>query len=465
MFAPAVEALYKGGAVHWDASDLTDGAVATMSDLAGMFPLVAVNAPTAASGVTNFDGSNDVMQGAEVLGRNQVHIVPGVEYVREFSLPDADGSDPGQGFSIAGFARDTDGTWWATNGGKNFDGSTAERRQSIVHLSADFSTNLGEIDIDALWENDESPQGVALDAANNWLWVLDPTGQAIRSVNRDGTRNVGKDIDRGYIVGSVCMAEAGDAIWVMSRGNGDATIQKIMTDGSKTVLVNGTVSLNSRHDHIFEYGGLLYISCGTNGAQAYVEALDAVTLARLGRAMLPYPDAPDGLVGLEGIWIGPDGQCLVAHNGYFHYGNPDGTNTQAPLTFPRSNIVIEYTLPVIASKDFDLFFLGSVDPSGTDCILQFGSPVESRQDIPSIALFSNENKASLELRKNTTISAAETWPGSSQILTMWRCFTSRCGTMSSTATETAFSWALRRSAAIRTGSSGSPTSAPSWVDR
>jgi hypothetical protein len=50
-----------------------------------------------------------------------------------------------------------------------------DRQQSLVHLSADFSTNLGEIDLDAvlpdLDTNDESPQAVAVDNANGYLWV------------------------------------------------------------------------------------------------------------------------------------------------------------------------------------------------------------------------------------------------------------------------------------------------------
>jgi hypothetical protein len=66
--------------------------------------------------------------------------IPGARHVRDYSLPDASGGDAGQGFSIAGFAYDdADGTWWAVNGGLNYDGSSADRQQSLVHLSADFA--------------------------------------------------------------------------------------------------------------------------------------------------------------------------------------------------------------------------------------------------------------------------------------------------------------------------------------
>lgn len=391
-------------AAIWDARDLPNGAVTTLPDIAGAFSQYAINAPTALDGVVHFDGGNDSLQSAEPSFLNKTN---GVTFEREYSLPDADGGDPGKGFSICGISQDTDGTWWVANGGLNWDGSPAERRQSIVHLSADFSTNLDEIDIDALWDNDESPQGVAVDAVNDWLWVLDPTGQAIRAVNRDGTRISSKDIARGYIPGSVCMAQSGDAIWVMSRGSGDATIQKIMTDGSKSVLVNETVSLNGRHDHIFEYDGLLYISCGTNGSQAFIVVLDPVSMGRLGQADLPYPDAENGLVGIEGIWVGPNGKCFISHNGYFHYGDPSGAKSPvADDIAPRTNVVLEYTLPTIASRDLNLFWLGSADPSGLDCAFQIGSSTDKIKTFPSLGLFVNGSQSSIDFRKNTVVGSS-----------------------------------------------------------
>ncbi|MEM1159301.1 MAG: hypothetical protein AAGJ28_00060 [Pseudomonadota bacterium] len=386
----------------WDARDLPDGPVATLPDAIADLSLSALAPPTASGGVLSFDGSDDALQSE---APSLLNPTAGATHIRDYSLPDAEGGDTGQGFSIAGFARDADGTWWAANGGLNLDGSTAERRQSIVHLSADFSTNLGEIDIDGILSatldvNDESPQGVAVDLVNDWLWVLDPSAQAIRAVRRDGTRVASADIPRGFDVGSVCMAESGDALWVMSRAAGnDATIQKISTDGSNAVLVNGTVSLNARHDHLFEYDGVLYVSCGTNGAQAFVAALDPVGLDRLGQADLPYPGNAAGLVGIEGIWIGPNGRCLVSHNGYFHYGDP--ADPVATNQFPRINVIVEYSLPTLASRDVDLFWLGSATPSGNDCAFQIGSPTDGTKIVPGLGFFINGGQGSIDIRKNT----------------------------------------------------------------
>ncbi len=390
----------------WDArlaaGSAPDGPVTTLQDLAGPFDLTAVAAPTRTAGVIGFDGVDDVMTGAGLADTGAQ--LPGAVHIRDHTLPDASGSDAGQGFSIAGLAYDTaDGTWWAVNGGLNFDGSTADRQQSLVHLSSDFATNLGEIDLDAvlpdLEANDESPQAVAIDNTNGYLWVGDPTARAIRCFDKATlTRLPANDITRGFDIGSLCISADGSALWVMSRGNSDATIQKISTDGSATVSVDFTIDLDNRHDHLCESDGILYVSCGTNGSQAFVVAIDPAQQIVLSRSMLPYPSGPNGMVGIEGIQIGPGGNVFVSHNGYFHYGDPQ--NPEAPDQWPRENIVAEYALPTLASQDLDLFALVDASPNGADCAFQFGSPLDSVKTRPSLGLFLNGSLPAIQLRKN-----------------------------------------------------------------
>jgi hypothetical protein len=388
----------------WDAADVPDGPVTTLRDLAGPFDLTAIAAPTASGGVITFDGVDDVLTGAPVADTGAV--IPGARHVRDYALPDASGGDGGEGFSIAGFAYDdADGTWWAVNGGLNYDGSSANRQQSLVHLSADFSTSLGEIDLDAvlpdLDANDESPQAVAVDNANGYLWVGDPTAQTIRCFDKStGARIAANDITRGFDIGSLAIAEDGASLWAMSRPQGDATIQKISTDGTATVSVDFTLDLDNRHDHLTEKDGLLYVSCGTNGAQAFVVAIDPVHETVLARTMLPYPGGTEGMVGIEGIQFGQNGSVLISHNGYFHYGDPG--NPSAPLQWPRTNIVAEYMLPDLGGADFDLFALADVTPTGADCLLQFGSPLDATKLLPAAGLFANGSHPSWQLRVNNT---------------------------------------------------------------
>jgi DNA-binding beta-propeller fold protein YncE len=122
--------------------------------------------------------------------------------VRDYSLPDASGGDAGQGFSIAGFAYDdADGTWWAVNGGLNYDGSSSDRQQSLVHLSADFSPTWARSTSTRCCPistpNDESPQAVAVDNANGYLWVASPTARVIHCFDKGtGARLPANDITR-----------------------------------------------------------------------------------------------------------------------------------------------------------------------------------------------------------------------------------------------------------------------------
>lgn len=398
----------------WDALNVADGDVTSLPDLTGIFDLTAVNAPMAAGGVIAFDGVNDSLSSGDVTQEYGAMIVPGmVQYVTTHALPDAQGSEPGRGFAIAGFSYDdSDGTWWAANGGKARDGVAqagdtggAEdvRKQTIVHLSADFSTNLGEIDIDALWENNESPHGVAVDNANGHLWVIDGAGQKIRCLDKStGVHVTAMDIDLGFKPGSVCMASGGEALWVMSHRDmpGDAVIQRISTDGTQTPLVTGAVPLGREQRHIFSYDGCLYVTVGRQDAQASLLGVDPTSFDTLWQARLPYPDGPDGLVGVEGIWLGPDGTCFLSHDGYFDYGDPG--DPVAPAQWPRDNVMVEYKMPTFgAVRDFDIFWLGAASPSGADVVFELGTILGSGKTLttPSVGLVLINNTNRAQIRK------------------------------------------------------------------
>jgi hypothetical protein len=120
----------------------------------------------------------------------------------------------------------------------------------------------------------------------------------------------------------------------------------------------------------------------------------------LARTMLPYPGNAEGMVGIEGIQFGQNGSVFISHNGYFHYGDPG--NPEAPLQWPRTNIVSEYMLPDLGGADFDLFALADVTPSGADCLLQFGSVLDSVKTLPAAGLFPNGSHPAWQLRVNNS---------------------------------------------------------------
>jgi hypothetical protein len=142
---------------------------------------------------------------------------------------------------------------------------------------------------------------------------------------------------------------------------GDATIQKISTDGTATVSVDFTLDLDAPRSPDRE----------GRAALRQLRHQRRAGLRRGGRpgaADRPWPrhaalsGRRHGLVGIEGIQFGQNGSVFIAHNGYFHYGDPG--NPAAPDQWPRTNIVAEYMLPDLGGADFDMFALVDVAPSG-----------------------------------------------------------------------------------------------------
>ena len=96
------------------------------------------------------------------------------------TLPDgASGSTAGIGFTCTGIALANDGTWWLGNYGKPAAPWTGVNfAASLVHLSADFKTFLGQITFASLGITQNTtvtgPQGVAFDTSDNTLWMACP---------------------------------------------------------------------------------------------------------------------------------------------------------------------------------------------------------------------------------------------------------------------------------------------------
>jgi hypothetical protein len=302
--ATASPALYGGptepGLIAlWDAHDMPDGPVATLSDLAGPFDLTAISAPTASGGVITFDGVDDVSAWGADFPDDTGAQIPGARHVRDYTLPDASGGDAGQGFSIAGFAYDdADGTWWAVNGGLNYDGSSSDRQQSLVHLSSDFSTNLGEIDLDAVLPDLDTERRKPAGRRGGQCERLSlgrfaDSARVIHCFDKaTGARLPANDITRAMISARSPLPKAG-----MRSGScpGRRAMPRSRRSAPTAPPPSASISPSistTRHDHLTEKDGLLYVSCGTNGAQAFVVAVDPVQQTVLAAPCCPIRAAP-----------------------------------------------------------------------------------------------------------------------------------------------------------------------------
>lgn len=103
------------------------------------------------------------------------------------NLPDVAAGVAGKGFTCTGICQHSDGTtWWVMNYGFTDSQDVTLNGSSVVHLSADFSTNLGEIDLAAL--GSASMQGLVR-TPDNLLWMA--AGSQLRCYNEAGTLQTG----------------------------------------------------------------------------------------------------------------------------------------------------------------------------------------------------------------------------------------------------------------------------------
>lgn len=259
----------------------------------------AANQPAYSSGLVTFDGTNDVLRFDAFA-----------QLLDAVDVPDASNGDTGKGFTITGLARARDGTWWAANDGRNVEtGGNGLWLASIVHLSADFTTKLGEIlatDIDPSIA--ESLQGLVVandgtlwvaDITNMTLWHFTPAGTLIGSIVLTYEPNaLGYDPDMGVLVVGRVATEP------------DPNTLEWITPNDGTVLKSIETNLNA--DHVWIEGDDVYYTFG--GTISYV-VRHHVTDGGIWRIAVPDADEIEGIV--------KDGDTLyLANDAYFHAGDP-----------------------------------------------------------------------------------------------------------------------------------------------
>lgn len=344
-------------AAYFDFRDLSDGAVSTWTSRDPIPQIIAqatgTNQPVkGATGVT-FDGSNDE------LSRTAVPIV----FSSGIILPDgAQHTTAGKGFTCTGLARDeTDGTWWVANHGLATGGDAGPQSPSIVHVSADFTTRLGEIDLVALGST-ESVQGIAFDQSDNTIWYTDPAAMKIRHITRAGVP-VGDEITLTYIPNGLARDPTDDALWIMSReGEAGAPLEKrSCVDGT---LLAGLTDNTASRDMLFYHDATrsLFKVYGPNGSAGSVGGWYAPS----NHTLLPYPNinfadeanAPDCIEGM--YWDGGY-NASFCNDAWFHTGNP------------ALNRILQYRMHPLVSNVVDMWAVATVAAAtGTDSLLSVG---------------------------------------------------------------------------------------------
>jgi Ca2+-binding RTX toxin-like protein len=233
------------------------------------------------------------------------------------NIPDGRGATPGTGFTITGLTRAADGTWWAANEGQAEPNDTSYT-PSLVHLSADFSTLLGEINLP---HPARALQGLTYKPSTGELFVGSLSERVIRVYSEGGTYIRSISPTEGTSVNGLAYDPKLDAI-IVGHENGNAKLLVIEWQSAATGEFIKSITVTYEPDQLFfdsTYGaeGALYYSYGDSGVGkiGYVEKVDVASGAILGTFTLPEADA------IEGIYF--DGSTMFAANdAYFHRGHP-----------------------------------------------------------------------------------------------------------------------------------------------
>lgn len=215
------------------------------------------------------------------------------------ALPDAQGGDPGEGFTCTGLAWDG-AAFWIGNDGGNVEGD-ASRRPSVVRVSP-AGEKLAEIDIGTLYTNNCSVQGVAVDADGS-LWVGAAISSQVYHVSATGT-NLGDGFGLSGING-VAYDSKRDCLWTLT---GTTVARRDKAGTLFTSFTSPALSDQLFYDADRDY---IWVTYGANGSTGGAKAYNADTLAEVGTALFTDATAMEGLVIV-------DGNFYIAHDGYYH---------------------------------------------------------------------------------------------------------------------------------------------------
>ncbi|MEM1104404.1 MAG: hypothetical protein AAGH48_09880 [Pseudomonadota bacterium] len=364
--------------------EATGGAVSALRNL-GPFPRSAVQSnpsaqPQSSGGVLLFDGTSDALNGGETATAS---------FVGATDLPDAQGGDPGKGFTCTGLDRAPDGSWWAGNDGRDtISGGSGQQLPSLVRLSSDFQTKLAEIDLTAIAPGASTVQGVAYDHSDDTLWFVTQGQNKVRNVTQAGV-DTGRELSFGFTVNGLAYHPGADALWVHSAGG--TNIRLMSKAGAELRLLGG---FDADVDHLSFDNARQRLWTSRDPSIVSVWDVNDTLSAPFRVADYSVPEADQ----IEGLALNGD-KLFIANDAYFHGGSP-------PL-----NRILEYDVTRIHQgsmlTDKTLLF-GVYDqpsaPSGpTRALVSFGDPTAQT----GLGLFAPAGTTNVRVMLNTAAGASE----------------------------------------------------------
>lgn len=143
----------------------------------------------------------------------------------EIPMPDVELGDPGKGFTCTGLTYDeNEDIFYVGNIGKALP-STEGFKSTIVKLSKDGTTNLGEIKLYNTFPEMSDIQGITVDKSDDTLWFCSFAENKIRHISEAGDDLSSIDIEKPT---SIAYDKRTDTLWVLTNSE----LININKDGS-----------------------------------------------------------------------------------------------------------------------------------------------------------------------------------------------------------------------------------------
>ncbi len=231
--------------------------------------------------------------------------------VATIGLPDVAKGNAKNGFTCTGLTFDeSENCFYAGNYGKELPSDSAQN-MTIVKLSRDCKTNLGEIDLHKKIPALKDVQGITVDTSDNTLWLASPSNDAIYHITKEG-----KILNSYHYKNANGLAydSRTDSLWVMNNSNVQGTVT-ICNLNKKGKLLWGMKMNNIFHSdqlYLDAAKNTLYFTAGANyDGGNYVYRVNLTEKSCSLAYVLPDSYSIEGLSVVDGL-------MYVCNDGHFH---------------------------------------------------------------------------------------------------------------------------------------------------
>lgn len=233
-----------------------------------------------------------------------------ISSVSTVAMPDVAGGPVGKGFTCTGLNRDaSSGEWLVGNVGQDLPTNEKGVHSTIVRLSGDFSSVLGEIDLHDAFPAMKDIQGLCVDGTDQTIWFCSFGEGKVRHITRDA-RSLGEiNIDQPT---GIAYDSRTDTIWVLTY----AQLIRFSKDGKQ--LESFDVNVKGQ-DQLWldEANDVMYFTGGINYTDSIFKGDNAVWSVDLKTGAFNEVYVLADSYAVEGLYMS-EGKMYVLNDGYYH---------------------------------------------------------------------------------------------------------------------------------------------------